>query len=589
MKMDISQVAFHHLVFLARVDDQVVGAEIVLIEKYRTTLGISRELAHGLLSKEAPRPPSPDSIEASVVEKSHILRMMVRVALEDGRISRREHKLLKQVASAFKISSVEFADIVVTIQSNVGTRKGLQRFRGRTIVVLVVAGLLAWFGYTNLGNKSEQQRVDGEQSLHLLKAQLESQAALEKKELLIARNQDREREQTLTGRLAELERSLRDDTTPSNVTVTRSELQDLKDQLGLLRERNSLFKDVERKYNASVVLVCMSYEMVLGPERRKKWSTGTGFFVSPEGHIVTNKHVVQPWKFGVPEAKLRDQGFTLDKQTIFIGVWPAGSQITKDDGKLNLESGYSTFHGTLALDKIAPDSYVQTRRNDPHGSGSYPSRYHEFDAGDLAVLKAEAMNPPLALSINPDTESIEKLDPVLLLGFPGTFDNLETTIAETAPALGEIRKVEKRIFATAPLVPGNSGGPLFDLDGHVIGIAATYHGHPSVAGCIPAKYILPLLPGRDQLIKIAIDFEKDGHLGAALDQLQLAKQVGEEVGLIKTIQSRIIKKRDLLLSQAKTALIDAPIDESRNLLTEILDTFGPRWGVEAWILLRERS
>ena len=69
------------------------------------------------------------------------------------------------------------------------------------------------------------------------------------------------------------------------------------------------------------------------------------------------------------------------------------------------------------------------------------------------------------------SDSVSKLDEVLVLGFPAGPSILEAGIAETSPARGTVRKVEHTIQVTAAMIGGNSGGPLLDRLGRVIGIS----------------------------------------------------------------------------------------------------------------------
>ena len=50
------------------------------------------------------------------------------------------------------------------------------------------------------------------------------------------------------------------------------------------------------------------------------------------------------------------------------------------------------------------------------------------------------------------------------------------------------------IFVSAPIVAGNSGGPLIDAKGYVIGVASASYGASTVGGCIPIRHAISLLP-----------------------------------------------------------------------------------------------
>ena len=96
--------------------------------------------------------------------------------------------------------------------------------------------------------------------------------------------------------------------------------------------------------------------------------------------------------------------------------------------------------------------------------------------------------------VNGDGVTVEKLDPVMVLGFPSGPAILESGKAESSPSRGDVRKVEDTIYVTAPIVPGNSGGPVLDRDGVVIAIATrTAQGEATLGSCIQSRHVYPLL------------------------------------------------------------------------------------------------
>ncbi|SCD36819.1 putative serine protease PepD, partial [Streptomyces sp. SolWspMP-sol7th] len=152
---------------------------------------------------------------------------------------------------------------------------------------------------------------------------------------------------------------------------------------------------------------------------RRRGRTGTGFVLDDRGHILTNNHVVAPAAGG---------------------------------GALSV-----TFSGG------------QTLRAEVVGR----------DAGyDLAVVRVRGVKnlTPLALG---DSEGVRVGDPVVALGSPFDLPNTVTAgiiSAKERPVTaagegeqGDISYVDA-LQTDAPLNPGNSGGPLLDATGHVIGV-----------------------------------------------------------------------------------------------------------------------
>ena len=136
-------------------------------------------------------------------------------------------------------------------------------------------------------------------------------------------------------------------------------------------------------------------------------ATGTGFFVSSAGHIVTNHHVI--------------------------------------DGCSRLDAG-------------------------TNGSGKFPAQVVGDDAGnDLAVLKI-ATSPKSVASFR--SGQIRQAEGVMAYGFPltGALSSEGNATSGTITALTGLRDDIRFYQMSAPVQPGNSGGPLLDMGGNVVGV-----------------------------------------------------------------------------------------------------------------------
>ncbi len=144
--------------------------------------------------------------------------------------------------------------------------------------------------------------------------------------------------------------------------------------------------------------------------KTKGFNTGSGFFVSREGHLITSFHVVK---------------------------------------------------GARALDIMMPDG------------SELRALYLRGDLeNDLALLRVEAETEPLALGTD---ATLRKGDEVFTLGFPlvslqgqavkATFGHVN--------ALSGLNDDLRFAQVDVPIQPGNSGGPLLDLEGRVVGVVAS--------------------------------------------------------------------------------------------------------------------
>lgn len=156
---------------------------------------------------------------------------------------------------------------------------------------------------------------------------------------------------------------------------------------------------------------------------------GTGAIIREDGMIVTNDHVVS-----------MDDGSPCP--IVAINFKP--SSLTG--------GGYSIGSGELGPPKLA----------------ALVSRYRPYD---LALLKVEEANPLVSIAISA-RRAIEVGSDVLAIGHPGGGSLWTLTSGTISSAVNNYRGTSGyHIYQTdAALNPGNSGGPLIDEYGELVGI-----------------------------------------------------------------------------------------------------------------------
>ena len=173
-----------------------------------------------------------------------------------------------------------------------------------------------------------------------------------------------------------------------------------------------------------------------GDTQKQEVGGGTGFFITTDGMIVTNRHVV-------------------DDSTASYTV------VTSDNKKYPAK--------VLAIDPV----------------------------GDIAVIKIEGTDfPTLELG---DSNSVQVGQTVVAIGNSlGQFSNtvsrgIVSGLKRNLTAGGGIGQAEKLtniIQTDAAINPGNSGGPLLDIDGKVIGInVAVASGAQNIGFAIPSEQV----------------------------------------------------------------------------------------------------
>ena len=163
---------------------------------------------------------------------------------------------------------------------------------------------------------------------------------------------------------------------------------------------------------------------------------GSGFAINAEGYIATNYHVVE---------------------------------------ECENVSVVNVYGDTISVSVVARDS-----------------------VNDLAILKAKRWLGELPFAF-PDREA-EVFEKVYAYGYPrikATGSNMKATSGDITAKMSntETTKEDERFYQhTAPIMGGNSGGPLFNTDGDVIGVNTLAAGAlENVAASLKTRYLTRLM------------------------------------------------------------------------------------------------
>ncbi len=110
---------------------------------------------------------------------------------------------------------------------------------------------------------------------------------------------------------------------------------------------------------------------------------------------------------------------------------------------------------------------------------------------DLAILKAPSVSAPKFLLAG-DDDLIRQRDPIRLLGFPQHHSGAEASIYEGYLVHQYKFEGVRRFHISAPIMKGNSGGPVLNSENRVVGIAIKGGDEDQLNGVVPIRYLFEL-------------------------------------------------------------------------------------------------
>lgn len=186
------------------------------------------------------------------------------------------------------------------------------------------------------------------------------------------------------------------------------------------------------------------FTQIPGTKKKVEQNIGSGFIISADGLIITNKHVVS-------------------------NIEATYQVLTNDKKKYNVEKIYRDPLNDLAILKISP-SILNSLRPLKLGNSS------KLKLGQLVI----AIGTPLGEFTNTVTS--------------GIISGLGRGITAGSPFEGFVEKLDNVIQTDAAISPGNSGGPLLNSKGEVIGVnAAIAQEGQNIGFAIPVNVVSDLI------------------------------------------------------------------------------------------------
>lgn len=256
------------------------------------------------------------------------------------------------------------------------------------------------------------------------------------------------------------------------------------------------------------------------------YGSGSGFFINPEGYLVTNGHVVDSYsKYVADKAGYADKVFKdfVVQKIVAEYKQNQGREPTQQEIEQEVQKFIQNFqpeianHGAINYVLLSNSETMQFEMK--KFSPSIPE-----GGKDIAILKVERENCPVIML--GDSSQLVLQQKIFVVGFPGVVDpqrfplldkanTLKSSI--TAGAVSALKTDFKGMAVIqhdAATSPGNSGGPMVDLQGRVQGVhsyaAQQYDGF---------KFCVPINSAKEFIRDAGVEFNIESDFTKVFNQL----------------------------------------------------------------------
>lgn len=307
---------------------------------------------------------------------------------------------------------------------------------------------------------------------------------------------------------------------------------------------------------------------------------GSGFIITPDGYVITNAHVVDENDESTKQSFVKQAFQEILDNDLKDTEETMGRKLTEEEAKALTDANSWYFSQTMEIGKIKKEFSIVMGISGDKGKivpMTIPAKLVTMGAPipgkDVAILKLTEKHVYPTIRIG-DDKDMRVGDQVYVLGYPAvaTFHPLisEESVSEASLTRGLVSAKKNMkdgwevLQTDASITHGNSGGPVMNENGEVIGLATfgsiDYQRQAEVQGM---NFIVPST--------IAQEFIRKANIRPEMSDISLAYEVGMDFFDKARYKKALAKFNEVKDMNGSFPFVDSYISQAQRNIDKGLD------------------